>query len=288
MDRNTIRLIYDKLEQLRESDTVSSFSHAFYELIVDRLATADGGAAGVILAFTDFLAVELNYHRQLSALAVRERTLPSDLESLAEKRTVNLQAIAETIAAAPATDREVRGLQHLILAECHYHQRRIAAVIRHLRTALDCGIDHYLLHFALGYNIYAFAVEQFAVPSSAGTEVVIADHEAFLRNCLVALSVLETSFSGTDFDTEVCWWMGHIFGSAGMADAAAEMQAQVTAAMAAADGAGREEDFEPGSEVERAEHPLPRITHEEITEAGRLLRGSFSLSDVRGEELGDE
>ncbi len=287
MHQNAIQLIYDKLDELRTSDTMSAFSHAFYELIAARLATAGSGAASVLLAFTDFLAVELNYHRHLSALAARERTLVSDLESLGEKRIVNLQAIAETIAAGPATDRDARGLQHLILAECHYHQRRSAAVISHLRMALDCGIDHYLLHFALGYNIYAFAVEQFAVPSSDGTEVVITDEEAFLRNCLVALSVLETSFSGTDFDTEVCWWMGHIFDSAGMADAAAEMQTHIAVAEAAGD-ADREEQLERDGQAGEAEPPLPRITDEEIAEAGRLLRGSFPLSDVLGDELGDE
>jgi hypothetical protein len=288
MDPKAIRLIYDKLEQLRQSDTVNSFSHALYELITDRLATAGGDTAGVILAFMEFLSVELNYHRQLSTLAMRERTLVSDLKSLGEKRIVNLEAIAESIAAGPASSRELRGLQHLILAECRYHQRKVADVIQHLRMALDCGIDHYLLQFALGYNIYAFAVEQYAVPSSDGTEVVISDSEAFLRNCLIALSVLETSFSGTDFDTEVCWWMGHIFDSAGMADAAAEMQTEVAAAMAAGDEPIPEDELDRAGESGESEPPLSRITDEEITEAGRLLRGSFSLSDLRGEEPGDE
>ena len=282
--------IYEKLHQLQQWETVSLFSQAFYELIAAELADQDAAAASVALAFADFLTVEVNYHQRLAVLADRDEMLVSDLESLAEKRRVNLEAVAETVANAPAGNREVEGLQHLLLAECYYHQGKTHSVVQHLRSAIECGLDHYLIHFALGYNIYALAVEDFTIAGDEETSLAITDHIAFQQYCLVAASAFEVSFSGTAFDAQVYWWMGHVLESIGMVDGARDLHGHV--AKAQGDPQHQDDDAAPYlSEFEEAaEAPrhLPEISKQEIQEASKLLRGSFSLSEVLGHDPGDE
>jgi len=282
--------IYEKLHQLQQWETVGLFSGAFYELIAAELADEDAAVASVALAFADFLTVEVNYHRRLAVLADRDEMLVSDLQSLAEKRRVNLEAIAETLASAPASNRKVKGLQHLLLAECYYHQRKTHSVVEHLRSAIECGLDHYLIHFALGYNIYALAVEDFTIAGDEETSLAITDHIAFQQYCLVAASAFEVSFSGTAFDAQVYWWMGHVLESIGMVDAARDLHSHV--AKAGGDLQHGDDDAAPYlsefEEAAKAPRHLPEISKQEIREAGQLLRGSFSLSEVLGYDPGDQ
>jgi len=290
MDRERMDAIYEKLHQLQQWETVGLFSGAFYELIAAELADEDAAVASVALAFADFLTVEVNYHRRLAVLADRDEMLVSDLQSLAEKRRVNLEAIAETLASAPASNRKVKGLQHLLLAECYYHQRKTHSVVEHLRSAIECGLDHYLIHFALGYNIYALAVEDFTIAGDEETSLAITDHIAFQQYCLVAASAFEVSFSGTAFDAQVYWWMGHVLESIGMVDAARDLHSHV--AKAGGDLQHGDDDAAPYlsefEEAAKAPRHLPEISKQEIREAGQLLRGSFSLSEVLGYDPGDQ
>ena len=290
MDRERMDAIYEKLHQLQQSETVSLFSQAFYELIAAELADEDAAAASVALAFADFLAAEVNYHRRLAVLADRDEMLVSDLQSLAEKRRVNLEAIAETVASAPASNRKVKGIQHLLLAECYYHQRKTHSVVEHLRSAIECGLDHHLIHFALGYNIYTLAVEDFTIAGDQETSLAITDQIAFQQYCLVAASALEASFSGTAFDTQIYWWMGHVLESIGMVDAARDLHSR--APNAEGDSQRDDDDAAPYlsefDEAAKAPRYLPEISKQEIQEAGKLLRGSFSLSEVLGYDPGDQ
>ncbi len=290
MDRERMDAIYEKLHQLQRWETVGLFSRAFYELIAAELADEDAAAASVALAFADFLTVEVNYHRRLAVLADRDEMLVSDLQSLAEKRRVNLEAIAETVASAPASNRKVKGIQDLLLAECYYHQRKTHSVVEHLRSGIECGLDHYLIHFALGYNIYALAVEDFTIAGDEETSLAITDDIAFQQYCLVAASAFEASFSGTAFDAQVYWWMGHVLESIGMVDAARDLHSHV--AKAGGDPQHGDDDAAPYlsefEEAARAPRHLPEISKQEIREAGQLLRGSFSLSEVLGYDPGDQ
>ena len=58
-------------------------------------------------------------------------------------------------------------VRELLLAECNYHLGRTEEVVRELRRAVRIGCDHPLVHFALGYNLYAGAVQQFTRAGAA-------------------------------------------------------------------------------------------------------------------------
>ncbi len=290
MDRERMDAIHEKLQQLQQWETVSLFSQAFYQFIAAELAEEDAGAGSVTVAFADLLAAEVNYHRRLAVLADQDEMAVGDLRSLAEKRRVNLEAIAETVANALASKREVQGIQHLLLAECYYHQRKTHRVVEHLRAAIECGLDHHLIHFALGYNIYALAVEDFTIADDRESGLAITDQIAFQQYCLVAASAFEASLSGTAFDAQVYWWMGQVLESIGMVDAAGDLHQQV--AQAEAELEPDDEETAPYlSELEEAAEALmhlQQISKQEIQEAAELLRGSFSLSEVLGYEPGEE
>ncbi len=288
MDSDRLNVVFEKLQELKQWETVSLFSRSFYELIARSLAEQGTAAASVTLAFTDFLAAEVNYHRRLAALAGRDEMLVGDLQSLADRRRVNLAAITELVANAPADTREVRRLQHLVLAECYYHQHRPRSVVQHLRLAIECGASHHLIHFALGYNLYALAVEDFAVIGSQDAGIIITDQVAFQRYCLVAASAFEASLSGSEFDGQVYWWMAHVLESAGMADAAHDLHDRAAAPDGRHSGDDQTAYLSELDEAAEAPDYLPQITVAEIEQAGKLLRGSFSLSDVLGYEPGED
>jgi hypothetical protein len=283
--------IRDKLEQLSQWETVSTFSREFYQLIADRLADAGPPASGLRLAFTDFLAVEVNYHRRLAAMASRDEMMADDLQSLADKRRLNLDAVSEMVAMTPAPGCQLEALQHLILAECHYHRRNTSQVVHHLQHALGCENGHPLVQFALGYNIYAQAVQDYTVMKISGGDgtLAVTDDIAFSSRCLAALNALEAGLSGGDFDAQVYWWMGHVLDSAGMSEAARDVHQQ----LATSNDQAWEDDEPEGyltelEEAAEAPHYLPQISQDEINRAALLLRGSFTSSEVLGYEPGDE
>ncbi|HCU37003.1 MAG TPA: hypothetical protein DGT21_16630 [Armatimonadetes bacterium] len=289
MEEDRIDTIYEKLQTLRQWDTVSVFSQALYELIAERLTAQGAAASGVTIAFADFLAAETNYHRRLAVLAQRDQMQLSELQALAERRRFDLDAVADAIAHAAAGSRELRGIQHLLLAECYYHQRRSTEVVDQLRRAINCGITDRLVQFALGYNVYTLALEQFGALRGDKHEIHVTDQVAFQEHCLSAIAVLEGSLGGDAFDAQVYWWLSHIMESAGMADAARDVQD----AMADTLGEGGSEVPDGGfpsehDEAVAAPDYLPQITASEVREAGELLRGRFSLSEVLGHEPRDD
>jgi len=289
MEEDRIDTIYEKLQTLRQWDTVSVFSQALYELIAERLTAQGAPASGVTIAFADFLAAETNYHRRLAVLAERDQMQLSELQALAERRRVDLNAVAEAVAHAAAGNRELRGIQHLLLAECYYHQRRSTEVVDQLRRAINCGITEPLVQFALGYNVYTLALEQFGALRGEKHEVHVTDQVAFQEHCLSAIAVLEGSLTGDAFDAQVYWWLSHIMESAGMADAAHDIQ-DAMADILGESGPEVPDGGFPSEHDEAVAAPdyLPQITASEVREAGELLRGRFSLSEVLGHEPRDD
>ncbi len=288
MEEDRIDIIYERLQALRRWDTVSAFSQALYELIAERLSRLGAAGSGITIAFADFLAAETNYHRRLAGLAQDDAVGIGDLRSLAERRRIELRMVADAIARAVAGTREVRGMQHLLLAECYYHQRHTTDVVDQLRRAIDCGVSDPLVRFALGYNVYSLAVEQFGVVRDE-EELVILDQVSFQEHCLSAIAVLEGSLSGDSFDYQVYWWLSHIMEAAGLADAARDVSdimddMRGDAIPEVPDGGFSSEH----DEALAAPEYFTQISAAEVREAGELLRGRFSLSEVIGMEPRDE
>jgi hypothetical protein len=289
MEEDRLDIIYERLQHLQKLDTVSDFSKAFYALIAEQLATADASGAHIAIAFADFLAAEGNYHRRLAVLGDENSLAVGDLQALAERRRLNLQGVVETIVCTAASSTQLRAIQHLLLAECYYHQCRTPEVVEQLRLAIECGMREPIVQFALGYNIYSMALELYATLGDDENGVIVTDHVAFQNHCLSAIAVLESSLSGEPFDVQVYWWLAHVMDAAGMADAARDIE-DILGRMRDESTAHVSDAGFPSERAEAVAAPdfLPQITADEVREAGQLLQGRFSLADVLGHDPGDE
>ena len=108
----------------------------------------------------------------------------------------------------------------MLLAECNYHLGRTSQVVRELRRAVRLGCDHPLVHFALGYNLYAAAVQTLTRAGDEKGAVTVKDPAAFRRACHQAICAFEQGLGHDDFDGQIYWWMGLIWESLGERDCA--------------------------------------------------------------------
>lgn len=287
MDDRHIGSIYEKLEALQQWETVPSFCHAFYGLVADRLADIGEPARNIARCYLEFLNAEIQYHEQLSVMAGRGEVPIGDVQTLAEKRQVSLQAVAENLAKTSTRSTHARGLKHLILAECHYHRRDSERVVEQLRAALSCDVDDPLVRFALGYNLYVRAIERYTIVDAEDASAAILDHSAFQTECMKAVSELENGLSGRPFDAHIYAWMAHVLESAGMVDAARDVEQMSAVEEAVKTDSGLDiEPVNPNNEVDST--GLPPITKTEIQKVGELLEGTFTPSEVRGEDASSD
>lgn len=275
--------IHEKLQTLQQWDTVPSFCHAFYSLITKRLSSIGEPAQNIGRCYLEFLNAEIRYHQQLSVLAGQSEVPIDDVQSLAQKRQVSLQVVAEDLASTSTQSTQARGVKHLILAECYYHRRDSERVVKQLRVALSCGVDDPLIRFALGYNLYVRAIERYTIVDADDTSAAVLDHCAFQAESMRAVAEFEKGLSGEPFDVHVYAWMAHVLESAGMVDAAADIQRMAVV--------GKDDPMETGLDIEPVNPKnkidntgLPPITEAEIQQAGELLEGTFTPAEVRGED----
>lgn len=268
----------DRLKELSESGSVSAFSRSYYEFIaneIDKLEDAPG-VSGISIAFEDLIAGEIRYYASLNGVTENDHVSFEQFQELTLRRRTNIEHVAGAISAISASSQRVKAVQYLITAECYYHLRRSSAVVEQLGYAIDCGADHHLVHFALGYNIYAMGVERHTKISADAKSLVTADPVAFQGYCQAAVAAFEIGLTGTEFDAQIFWWMAQIFAAAGMVDAAADIQNSLRAKY----GVWNDEDDEDDELL--AVEELPKITKGEIRQAGEILNGRFSLMDVMG------
>lgn len=287
MHDRQIRSIYQKLEALQQWETVPSFCHAFYGLVADRLAEVGEPAQNIARCYLEFLNAEMQYHQQLSVMAGQAEVPIGDVQTLAEKREMSLQAVAENLANTSTRSMHARGLKHLILAECHYHRRDSERVVQQLRAALSCGIDDAVVRFALGYNLYVRAIERYTIVDAEDASAAVIDYSAFQVESMKAVAEFEKGLSGRPFDAHIYAWMAHVLESAGMIDAARDMERL----SALEDGVPTDSELDiepvsPNNEIDDA--GLPPITKAEIRRVGKLLEGTFTPSEVRGEDASSD
>lgn len=277
MKHNWKDSLRERLTELRKWESISPFSRLYYEFVADeleRLADDAPDVGGIAVAFEDLLAGEARYHDCLNGITGGERISFDEFHELTVRRQSSLERIAVDTGAVSVVSRQLQGIQHLIIAECYYHLRRSTDVVEQLGSAIDCGVDHHLVHFALGYNIYAMGVERYS--NSSQTETIgNAAPVAFQGCCMAAVAAFEAGLTGTEFDAQIYWWIAQVMQAAGMVDAAADAREYLRTG-------------DDGWDYDADGDELPRITKTEIREAGEVLHGKFSLADVMGYGLDDQ
>lgn len=277
MSRTHDRTIEQWLDELARYETVSGFSHAFYELLADYLSGADSSSAAMRAMYRDYLAVEARYHGTLAAQVAEETVDLKVVRAAAEKREIGMRSMRARVDEAAASGAAEVG-RALIAAQCCYHLGLTDRVIDRLEQAIGEGTGHPLVQFALGYNRYQLAVETFVRRDGATGKDEVLDEDRFRMACLGAVSAFQGGLSGTDFDGQLHWWIATALRSAGFGEAADVSVRR--AAEVIGDGAGWDDGalFDDWSD-EDDEGPGP-ISVEEIEQAAAQFRRGSNLSDL--------
>ncbi len=281
--------IYDRLERLGEYRTVSDFAFAYYGLIADYLSGESREAEGVRLRMLEFLEVLERHHRALEQFTSEDDVTLGNVRSVAEKRDIGLRALLEQLGVDRAQgDTEVGRL--LLSAECYYQLALVDRVVERLEMAVALGADHPLIHFALGYNRYELAIQAFTRYDSESGQRLVDDEDRYRLACLSAVTAMQEGLTGGSIDASLHWWIGHILGVAGFAEAARKSFARgremeqlselIEAAEEEALAKGLEIDGDYDYDMFGGRHP---ITQDEVERAGWLLRLSYNQSELMGD-----
>ena len=203
------------LRHLEQYSTVSPFSRLFYRLIYDLLDTSDLDADKVRQAFMLFLRCECRKHQAVSRIVRAGEMDLLEILNIGRAAQRVLTRVCGALASMSPTDRREQILQTLVLAECYYHLGRTPDVIRALRCAIELGYRHPLVHFALGYNLYASALKRFTRSGSSKGEVVPVDEPAFVGTCRAALGAFRDGLGHEGFDAQLYWWIGVVWETLG-------------------------------------------------------------------------
>lgn len=274
--------LLERLEELATLETVSPFSVAFYRLILRIVADAPREEAGR-LACAALLDVELRYHRELKRLAEMSEVAFADLRSAGEKHRIGLESVGDFTQRVATGVNVIAAASQLVLAECHYHLRHTEQVVAALERAEQLGISDPLVHFALGYNRYALALETYTERGEKEGELTVRDPLSFQVQCLRAVGAFENGLTGDALDAQLYWWIGTVLEAAGLTDAAQDAYDRSAALFA--ENEQREDDSEPPAAG--VVGPAPAITEEEVRLAGELLKGRFAPSDIMGFDAED-
>lgn len=267
-----------RIEELSELPTFPPFCYGFYRLVAAYVAELSVAGSRLRGVFVHFLMLELWYHRELERMVQRDKLTVGDLQSVTDKRRVNLGALAETVSERVSGDGDER-VRHLLLAECFYHLRQTEKVVAHLENAVQAGAEDSVVQFALGYNRFALALEAFVRRGSNPDEWLVRDYPGFQKACLNAVSAFEMALRGQSSDLDLYNWIARVLHIAGFSEAAEHAQEQAREAHESAD---RDEDDEPEWRSGGYAVPgsLPPISPDEVDTVGELLKGSFRVHDL--------
>ena len=269
------------LDELARYETVSGFTHAFYELVADYLSGVDAPSEVMRALYRDYLAVEVRYHGALAAQAAGETVDLKVVRAVAEKHEIGMRSMLERVDEPSASGAAEVG-RALLAAQCYYHLGLTEQVIDRLERAIGEGAGHPLVQFALGYNRYQLAGQAFTRCDAATGKDEVLDEDRFRMACLSAVSAFQDGLSGDEFDGQLHWWIATALRSAGFgdaADASVRRAAEVIGdAGAWDDGVSFDDDW--SGETGEDEGGLGPISDEEIDEANVQFRRGWALSDL--------
>ncbi len=279
--------LLERLSSLEQFDTYSTFSYAFGQLMAVWTTEAGEQAVPMRRLLTDFLDNEIRYHGALAALEERESAGYQDLRSIADKRRIALEDVAESLEGTVSLEGRAEVVRHLLLAECLHHLHQIPQVVRELETAVEAGGRHPLVYFALGYNRFIIAAELHRQQVAGDREL---DEEIVRGAALSAVEAFQEGLSGEVFDAQLHFWAGQALKLARLdreARAAVETALRIDPGiLARVIGVAEDELAEGDEETEEAEEAVSDegpITREEAEEAQEMFRRSWRPEDLLNE-----
>ncbi|MBM3472633.1 MAG: tetratricopeptide repeat protein [Armatimonadetes bacterium] len=281
-----------RLDELATFETYTPFSQLYCRLVVAWSREAGFDAETLRSACGRLFDIELWYHQTLAQLSERQDVTHEDVRSVADKRRINLTALAERINEIDTSSPRATVVKHLLLGECHHHLREIRAVVADIEAAIGSGGGHPLVHFALGYNWFDYARE--LLTAEYGPQARTAEHadREFRSACFNAVKAFRDGLTGQAFDAQLHFWIGRALAAAGLldeAEAALETAVRIDPdlfglpAITEQDQEGAPGPSAPpwaGGLPEDLESPPPPISEDEVRRFGELLKGSWERDDL--------
>lgn len=199
------------MRRLAQYSTLSPFCRVFYRLIYELLGDPKLDSRKLEQAFHLFLRCECRRHQAVRRIVQNGKVDLLQITRAGRRTRDILQRLAGSLERMELPGREQRMVRELLLAECNYHLGRTEEVVSELRRALGMGCNHPLVHFALGYNLYAGAVERFTRLSARKGELAVRDPVAFRSACREAIAAFERGLADETFDAQIHWWVGLIW-----------------------------------------------------------------------------
>jgi tetratricopeptide (TPR) repeat protein len=199
------------LRRLEQYSTLSPFCRAFYRLIYELLGEPEMDSDKLRQAFHVFLRCECRRHQTVCHI-VKDGEL-NLVEIIRSGRQTHdlLEWLDGSLRRMNFGAPQQEMVRQLLLAECNYHLGRTSEVVRELRRSVRLGCDHPLVHFALGYNLYAGAVQKFTRAAGRKGTVAVKNPAAFQIACRQAISAFEQGLGHEDYDGQIYWWLGLIW-----------------------------------------------------------------------------
>ena len=196
------------LAQLDQFPTVSPFLRNFYGLLCEWIEESHEDGDEVLTAFALLLRIEVRHHEALGGiLDTGSFDLAGFLEVSRRTREM-LGRLLQAIRHIPRCEGRREIIRQLLLAECFYHLGRPSQVVRSLRAAMDLGCSHPIISFALGYNLYSRAVQEYVRLDGEKSRLTVSSPRHFRRLICVAIDSLRDGISGDPFDAQLHWWIG--------------------------------------------------------------------------------
>ena len=154
---------FDRLERLKVYSTFSTFCRDFYRLIHKRIASLKVPHEDLSHLFTDFLDIQVSYHEELRQKGISDENFGekiADAIPILAHRLVEIESLLGRLDIPGAMGSESLIPLRLMRAECHYQMNRTGRVIEELEATIDRGCADALVRFALGYHVYAAALER--------------------------------------------------------------------------------------------------------------------------------
>ena len=284
-----------RLDELATYETYTPFSQLYCRLVVAWSRGAGVDAETLRSACDRLFDIELWYHQTLAHLGERQDMTHDDVRSVADKRRINLTALAERIGSIDTSSPRATVVKHLLLGECHHHLREIRAVVADIEAAIGSGGGHPLVHFALGYNWFDYARELLA--EEYGPQAGAAEYtdKEFRSACFNAVKAFRDGLTGQAFDAQLHFWIGRALAAAGLldeAEAALETAVRIDPELFGQPSVmEQDQEGSPGPPAppsvgglpEELESRPPPISEDEVRRFGELLKRPWKKEDLLGD-----
>ncbi|MCS7254591.1 MAG: tetratricopeptide repeat protein [Armatimonadota bacterium] len=289
-----------QLEELKNSLSISEFLYGYYELILNYIDGLAPYGIKWLKAFQAMLQYEAWRHKAMRS--VKESSNMNLILVLGiEMRNALVKLLRQLERIYPQNSFEVITLQ-LLRAECLYQLGHTGEVIEALDKAIEAGCDHPLVYFALGFNIYRQALQDYVEVEPTTQRAIITDRKAFEGLCERAIGAFRSGISaaGTEpMDAQLHFWIGIVYETLGRHSEAKreyertieiapelskEVEQRLKHIQRAEIQSGRHTEV---TQTERPTEPqeisklerLGRITDEEVSKMGDLLGKIDTLSE---------